>query len=500
VYVISDLHLGGAYPDPTAPRLERQRGFRMMTHAADLAAFIRALAARPNDPEVELVINGDFIDFLAEELGSGQGIDPDRPPEWTAFRAGRGEALATFREVVRRDQIVFTALRELLAAGKALTIVIGNHDIELSLPDVRRALEAELGPGRLRFLDDGQAYDLGEAVIDHGNLYDPANVVDHDRLRLLRSVYSRGAYDDAVDLFTPPAGSKLVADVMNPIKVAYGFIDLLKPESEPLFALLLALEPSYRGQLDKLASALMGAAKTLIPTRGVRYALRNVNAEAAPGEAGVLRDVGGGAAPGPSPMDELVADLLVEDPAATAALAQAGLDAAELTEVAGGVWRARWSLFRLLIGDDDGDVESRLGPVQSTLRVLQHDRSFARDWESDRYLDVATMLAKPAAGMKGYKAVVFGHTHHAKDIALDSGGRYFNTGTWANLMKFPPLFVDTKASKADVKAALVELATKLKDNDLAAYLSFDPTYVRLDLGPGGELIDAGLQTWDGKPL
>jgi hypothetical protein len=67
-------------------------------------------------------------------------------------------------------------------------------------------------------------------------------------------------------------------------------------------------------------------------------------------------------------------------------------------------------------------------------------------------------------------------------------------------MKFPPLFVDTKASKADVKAALVELATKLKTNDLAAYLSFDPTYVRLDLGPGGELLDAGLQTWDGKPL
>jgi hypothetical protein len=29
---------------------------------------------------------------------------------------------------------------------------------------------------------------------------------------------------------------------MNPIKIAYGFIDLLKPESEPLLALLLALD------------------------------------------------------------------------------------------------------------------------------------------------------------------------------------------------------------------------------------------------------------------
>src|SRR5262249_44068929 len=184
---------------------------------------------------------------------------PTEAPEWTPFRARPGEALAAFREVVQRDRELFTALRALLAAGKRLTLVLGNHDLELCLPDVRASLEAELGPGNLRFLDDGQAYGLGDVLVDHGNLFDPANAVDHDRLRLVRALYSRGWFEDLGKLFTPPAGSKLVAQVINPIKLDYGFIDLLKPQSETSLALLLAIEPGYRRILGDTAAALASA-------------------------------------------------------------------------------------------------------------------------------------------------------------------------------------------------------------------------------------------------
>jgi hypothetical protein len=50
-----------------------------------------------------------------------------------------GEALAAFRKVARRDRELFAALPELLAAGKTLTILLGNHEIDLCLPDVRSA-------------------------------------------------------------------------------------------------------------------------------------------------------------------------------------------------------------------------------------------------------------------------------------------------------------------------------------------------------------------------
>jgi len=503
VYVISDLHIGGTYPDPTAQRVERRRGFRMMTHVAELAAFIRQIARLPADPAVELVINGDFIDFLAEERGSGLDVDPTAAPQWTPFRAAPGEALAAFREVVRRDRALFAALRELLAAGKALTIVLGNHDIELCLPDVRAALDAELGPGKVRFLDDGQALDLGEVLVDHGNLFDPANVVDHDKLRLVRSVYSRGWYDELDELFAPPAGSRVVAEVMNPIKVVYGFIDLLKPESEPMFALLLALEPSYRDVLDELASALAGAARSLVPRRGVPWALRNVSDEGNRAAAGILRDVGAGAAAGTAPtsaLDALVAEVLVDDAPAAASLQAAGIESGGVsTEVSGGTWRARWSLFRLLRGDDDGDLAARIPEVQATLRVLEGDQSFVRGSEKARYLDAATWLARPGAGQKGYKAVVFGHTHHAKALTIPgTQSSYFNTGTWANLMKFPDVLTSKTATVDEVRDALVAFANKLASNDLDAYLHFEPTYVRIDLAADGTLVKVELRDYDAK--
>jgi UDP-2,3-diacylglucosamine pyrophosphatase LpxH len=499
IYVISDLHIGGSYADDQAPRDERKRGFRMMTRVKELTAFVRKLAALPDDPPVELVINGDFIDFLAEERGAGQGVDPDAAPAWTAFRFAQGEALAAFQAVVERDKILFDALKQLLKAGKRLTVLLGNHDIEMCLPDVRAAFEAAVGPGALRFIDDGQALDLGEVLIDHGNLFDPANVVDHEQLRLVRSVYSRGRFAELDGLFSPPAGSRLVAEVMNPIKVAYGFIDLLKPESEPLFALLLALEPSYRNILDDAASALAHAARTLVPRRGLPWSLRNVSAEpAATNEpAPTLLEVGAGE-PAPSALDLLVADVLANESGVAAALAAEGKDGqVALEEVAAGGFLARWSLFRLLTGRDKGELEldRRIPQVQATLRVLVGDTSFVRSIENKRYLEAAQSLA--TEGLKPYKVVVFGHTHHAKALTIPGTEvRYFNTGTWANLMRFPDALLDPTLTAGDVRAELFAFAKQLEKNQLDVV--FNPTYVRLDLGADGALQHAQLYDYDWK--
>lgn len=501
VYVISDLHIGGSYELPDAARGERKRGFRMMTHVEELTSFVEHVAALPGQPEVELVINGDFVDFLAEEKNAGRTIDPGEPPAWTAFRSGRGEALDAFETLANRDGTLFDALRGLLAAGKRLTIVLGNHDLELSIPDVRAALERRLGGGgKLRFLDDGQAHDLGQVLIDHGNLFDPANVVDHDRLRAFRALYSRGWFADLDRVFSPPAGSRLVAEVMNPIKVAYGFIDLLKPESEPLLALLLALEPSYRDQLDDAVRTLLHAARTLVPRLGAPYALRNVAGEDDGAPVATLQDVAGGDGD-PSDLDALVSEMLAADPAAAATLRAAGRGGAVAVDVAAGAWWARWSLFRLLLGEGEpgDDLGVRIPQVQATLRVLQKDRSFDRTVENQRYRDAAALLGNCGEDQKGYQAVIFGHTHHAKDLIVPGTGvRYLNTGTWANLMKFPPILTMPGAPYGDVQTALVKLALDLKANKLDEYLHFEPTYVRLSLGDAGELLDARLCTFDVK--
>jgi hypothetical protein len=126
VYVVSDLHLGG---EPE----EGRRGFRICTHENELATFIRSLGGRQDHPS-ELVLNGDTFDFLAEKAS-------DEQPFWADFR-GTEQAGLNCLNTIAEDRCpgVIQALRADLEQGHRLVILPGNHDIELSLPAVRRRL------------------------------------------------------------------------------------------------------------------------------------------------------------------------------------------------------------------------------------------------------------------------------------------------------------------------------------------------------------------------
>ena len=132
IYVISDLHLGGA-ADPG------KRGFRICTHEVELAAFVHSLTLlNNNSPRIELVINGDMVDFLAErttEINS----------KWSAFHYPENNAIQILDRIVQRSALVFEALQRFLARGHRLVILPGNHDIELNLPAVRNRLREHVG-------------------------------------------------------------------------------------------------------------------------------------------------------------------------------------------------------------------------------------------------------------------------------------------------------------------------------------------------------------------
>ena len=69
--------------------------------------------------------------------------------------------------------------------------MLGNHDIELSLPGTRQLLLDRLGPGRIDFTYDNEALTIGPVLIEHGNRFDAWNAVPHGALRRLRSQLSR---------------------------------------------------------------------------------------------------------------------------------------------------------------------------------------------------------------------------------------------------------------------------------------------------------------------
>ena len=116
VHVISDLHLGG------------EGDFQIFDASDELVALIDDLRTRDEGLNIGLVINGDFVDFLAEDDASC--FNPERSVEM----------LQRIAKAPKFKQI-WKALSQFIATkNRRLVIVIGNHDLELSLPWVQDEL------------------------------------------------------------------------------------------------------------------------------------------------------------------------------------------------------------------------------------------------------------------------------------------------------------------------------------------------------------------------
>jgi UDP-2,3-diacylglucosamine pyrophosphatase LpxH len=473
LYVISDLHLGGRAGAPPA------RGFRINTHVPLLGEFVRRIARRAaatrDASRVELVINGDIVDFLAQE-----GPQPDQP--WRAFIEDPAEALQADVEIRDQERPFFDALRELLQQGGDLTLLLGNHDVELSLPAVRAQIETDLGAadsrGHLRWVVDGQAHAVGEVLIEHGNRYDGFNVIDHDRLRRVRSAQSRRQRLQGGEGFEPPPGSRLVQQVMNPIKRDYPFVDLLKPETEAVVPLLVALEPGLAADIERLwnlwrLKSEAGRQQPLAPARPARSG--QIGIAAAPAAAASAWAQMLGARMAPAQLDALQQLAAI---AAAPARSPIGL---------GDAWRQGLSLLRGHF--DAATLERRLRVLLDALRTLQHDTSFDPAVEQPEWLRHAQALAD-----QGFQAVVFGHTHLAKQVPLNGGAVYLNTGTWADLMKLPAGLFDADLGVA--RATLDRFVTDLREGRHDEHLAFDPRYAQIEVDEQGRCRSARLCRFD----
>lgn len=473
VYVISDLHLGGEYGKTSDPD---DRGFRICTHVDSAAAFVDNLASFPPGPiRTELVINGDVVDFLAEDCGEGV--------TWTGFIADGNQAAATFTTIARRDHAFFEALGRFVARGHSLVVLLGNHDIELALPAVRRAFETAIGTTNaqnLEFIDGAEAYTVGNALIEHGNRYDEWNVVDHAGIVRLRAFQSRRQAVPPDRAFEISAGSEMVGSVINPVKAKYKFVDLLKPEADAVVPMLLAVAPESRSYLSAIAKRrqhakrhrLLGAtlpANQDIATVGdVEDPLRSVIAGPLQGEVDRFFAGLGGTTP-PTTMDlDLDGDI--------ASWRERGRQAIGLTRLA-------------LSRGSEERFEGRLLALLMALRVLRTDQTFNRRTETLTEYDRASRdLAQ-----HGIKYVIFGHTHLARDVDLGGGRRYFNSGTWADLLEVPREVVS--APEAVALDALRGFAADLAANRLRNHVRFCPTYVRLLIDESGLVVEGTLRDY-----
>jgi UDP-2,3-diacylglucosamine pyrophosphatase LpxH len=203
---ISDIHLCEIEPGDGLWMRYRQAPYSPDT---EIAAMLDALRAQMKgtssaDPrpalkrparshadasrdELTLVLNGDVFDFDAPRVIGQKSVFHDLPRS--------AEHAIPAIEAILADHTVFVeALGRVLADGHTVVFVSGNHDVQLTLPEVRAVVQARVVAAAVAVLEaEGAAASSGEAraalasqvvfrawfhrtpdgiIVEHGNQYD----------------------------------------------------------------------------------------------------------------------------------------------------------------------------------------------------------------------------------------------------------------------------------------------------------------------------------------
>jgi UDP-2,3-diacylglucosamine pyrophosphatase LpxH len=180
--VLSDVHLGSDLNDLTPPETNIRRAKEVDEDLVRLLRHYRDAAA-PNG-RFRLVIAGDFIDFIGITVrpGATSMLTPPNEEEET-YGLGNAEdhAREKMRRVAARHADVFAALAAFVEKGHALTLVHGNHDLELHWDGVQQEMRnvlREHAPNADAAFDDRIGFQPwfyyvdGVAYIEHGHQYD----------------------------------------------------------------------------------------------------------------------------------------------------------------------------------------------------------------------------------------------------------------------------------------------------------------------------------------
>ncbi len=393
LYAISDLHMGGETP-------ARQ----IFDDGKELGKFIDWVRERTKD-RVALVVNGDFVDFLAEP--GPKAFDPEGAAERLKRIANDSSFLPVWQALGRFVK----------AAKRTLVITLGNHDLELALPWVREVLLDLLASddprarGCIHLALDGAGFrakvGAAQVLAVHGNEADDWNVTDHETIRRIGRDLLHGRPAEA---WIPNAGTQLVIAAMNDIKRAHPFVDLLKPELQAVIPVLIAVAPDKAAKIKDawptLARLVRDKAKLSLGLLGEEELEKDHRPI-------TLRP----------PIDASAAMDRVEEQF------KADTNPMELLpDVARGEklgWSsAAWNYF---VAKDPRKA------LREALEGLQRDRSFDTT-EEDETFRAYDQLAGPEIDF-----VLTGHTHLARNLKRRRGkGHYLNSGTWARLIRLDP--------------------------------------------------------------
>jgi UDP-2,3-diacylglucosamine pyrophosphatase LpxH len=430
ILVISDLHLG----EDLRPGVANVSYLRHLVRLErELVSFLAYHTENRIDGKPwTLVVNGDMVDFMSVVIMPDEGAEAD-DEEDKLYGLGFGERQSQkkLEKVIVRHQGVFGKLAEFIAAGNELVIVVGNHDFEFHYQSVQRTLSEWLiglvvGAGaseetkaefdaRIQFCP-WFYYREDLVYIEHGHQYDEYCSFDYLLHPIAEEKGPRGGKKSRIALSVAHAGMRYFANQL--------------PEYNPHTA-------EHWGFLNYMtwawAQGLKGAVRLcyfygLLVWRVVElwYALvdRSVESERRAVHHERLRAL--------STHWKIAEEKLV------------ALDGLRRVPVTKRLWKLLGALFidRVLLGSLALATATTLGVhlhgwaraagpflVLLTFAVANEIMNRLRLEHSSAKLRLAPNSIRRLINAP---FIVFGHSHEPESIALDGGGTYFNTGTWAS--------------------------------------------------------------------
>lgn len=452
--ILSDLHMGAGFFNGANP-LEDFR------HDRQFRDFVLALRdeSESNGRPMDLILNGDFIEFLQVPAVPVAEYDPRRRYPEEAYRSTT-EANSVLRTdlVIAGHRPVFEGLAAFLSERprRAVTIIKGNHDILLHWPGVqwriRQALEAT-GPRAALLTFAERSFCQDGVYVEHGNQYrDPLNALDN---------FENPVDPNHPDRLQMPVGSRFVIEFFNHVEYQKWWVDAVKPITaliaygmvlEPLFALkaLVILLSAIPGMIFRPYAVGEGPAS---PLQAVREGDPEEIARRYEGDPAFRRSLEAAleeyllgvasAPPAPGPASDRTADRLASPMRRTA-------------------WqrsiRRLWERTHLLLRR-----AVRAEPPPPAL--LGTGRRLTREFSDGLVAEAQRIIRE-----KGVSLVVFGHTHEARLDVLE-GGVYANSGTWTWWRDF------SQATMEMWRQFVANPDTFLEPHYLP--------YVRVDPGPDG---------------
>jgi UDP-2,3-diacylglucosamine pyrophosphatase LpxH len=203
--VVSDLHLGKG-------RLLDGGGINSLEefyYGEKLVEFIHFYSSgHYRDHEVELIINGDFLNFLqCDYKGHFLSVITETV------------TLEILKEVVKGHANVFKALAEFAAKpGNSITYIVGNHDQGMLWPACRAFLNQAIGtPIRFKNI----VYFFDGVHVEHGHMHEAANRMDPKKFFLKKNLVE--------PILNLPFGSLFFLDVVLKVKQVYPHVDKIRP-------------------------------------------------------------------------------------------------------------------------------------------------------------------------------------------------------------------------------------------------------------------------------